>query len=206
MEYLVREGFREAAIEFQKETGIDPGLEPSVMESQIQIRSAIEDGQVQTAIETVNDLDSVILDTNPQLFFHLQLQQLLEYIRHGDIEQALSYAQSELAARGEENSQFLDEIESSLALLAYDNPSNSPFSELLDHSQRLKVISELNSAILSNQGKEECTRLSVLMKLVHWAQKQLDKKSIEYPKLTDIATGQISYPDPQKTDTSETQS
>ena len=193
MEYLVREGFKEAALEFQKETGIHPGLEPTVIESQIQIRKAIESGNIQTAVETVNDLDSVILDTNPDLFFHLQLQQLLEYIRQGDIEQALTYAQSELSARGEENTKFLDEIESTLALLAYDNPTASPFSGLLEHAQRLKVISELNSAILSNQGNEEGSRLSILMRLVMWVQQQLDKKNISYPKLTDISTGSISY-------------
>jgi hypothetical protein len=195
MEYLIREGFREAAIEFQKETGISADIDQAVIDSQIDIRQSVEKGDIQKAIETTNDLDSSILDTNPELFFHLQLQQLLEYIREGNVEQALIFAQNELSARGEENSKFLDEIESSLALLAYEDPSTSPFHGLLQHSQRLKVVSELNSAILNNQGEEESSRLSVLMKLVLWAQNQLDKKNITYPKLTDITSGQISYPE-----------
>jgi hypothetical protein len=44
-----------------------------------------------------------ILDTNPQLFFHLQQQRLIELIRCGKIEEALEFAQEELAPRGEEN-------------------------------------------------------------------------------------------------------
>lgn len=44
-----------------------------------------------------------ILDTNPQLFFHLQQQRLIELIRAGKVEEALEFAQEELAPRGEEN-------------------------------------------------------------------------------------------------------
>ena len=83
MEYLVKEGFKEAALEFQKETGIDPGLDGSVMDQQISIRKAVEAGDVSSAVETVNELDPEILDTSAQLFFHLQLQQLLEHILSG---------------------------------------------------------------------------------------------------------------------------
>ena len=192
MEYLVREGFREAAQKFQQETGINPGLEPSVMESQIKIRHAIESGDVQTAVESVNDLDPDILDNNAQLFFHLQLQQLLEYIRRGDLEGALAYAQGELAARGDENPKFLGELEEALALLAYDEPSKCPFSGLLQHSQRLRVVSEINSAILGTQGKEGGSQLSMLMKLVLWAQQQLEKKNVAFPKLNSVSDGTLT--------------
>lgn len=44
-----------------------------------------------------------ILDTNPQLYFHLQQQKLIELIRAGKINEALEFAQEELAPRGEEN-------------------------------------------------------------------------------------------------------
>lgn len=44
-----------------------------------------------------------ILDTNPELFFHLQQQRLIELIRQGKTEEALEFAQEELAPRGEEN-------------------------------------------------------------------------------------------------------
>ncbi len=37
-----------------------------------EIRNAIQRGEISAAIEKVNDLNPEILDTNPQLFFHLQ--------------------------------------------------------------------------------------------------------------------------------------
>ena len=194
MEYLVREGFRGTAQEFQKDTGIDAGLDQSIMDSQIRIRQAIESGDVQTAVEAVNDLDPEILDTNSELFFHLQLQQLLEFIREGNIEGALSYAQSELASRGEEDSKFLNELEEALGLFAYDDPKRSPFSTLLDHSQRLRVVSEVNTAILGTQGREGESRLSILMKQVIWSQEQLGKKNIQFPKLKNISEGKLIPP------------
>lgn len=52
---------------------------------------------------TVTNISMQILDTNPQLFFHLQQQRLIELIRNGKIEEALEFAQEELAPRGEEN-------------------------------------------------------------------------------------------------------
>ena len=194
MEYLVKEGFKEAALEFQKETGIDPGLDGSVMDQQISIRKAVEAGDVSSAVETVNELDPEILDTSAQLFFHLQLQQLLEHIKVGDIDAALSYAQQELSARGEENPEFLQELEQALALLAYDDPSNSPFSTLLEHSQRLKVVSELNTAILASQHKDGSTQLCNAMKLVVWCQQQLEKRNIAFPKLNNVTDGFVTHP------------
>ena len=103
----------------------------AMLDDQIKIRGAIESGAIQEAVELVNDIDPEVLDTNPSLFFHLQQQQLLELIREGKTEQVLKYAQSELSARGEENPEFLDELEQSLGLLAFDDAANCPFSELL---------------------------------------------------------------------------
>ena len=192
MEYLVKEGFKEAVLSFQKESGVEPGVDMAMLDDQIKIRGAIESGAIQEAVELVNDIDPEVLDTNPSLFFHLQQQQLLELIREGKTEQVLKYAQSELSARGEENPEFLDELEQSLGLLAFDDAANCPFSELLQPSQRLKVISELNAALLASHDQEALSKLSTLMKLVLWSQDQLEKKGITFPKLTNIADGKLT--------------
>ena len=76
-----------------------------------------------------------------KLFFPLQQQKLIELIRDKDIEGALHYAQSHLSERVEENPDVLSELEKTLALLAFENPENSPFGELLHISQRQKVWS-----------------------------------------------------------------
>lgn len=193
MEYLVKEGFKDAVLSFQAETGIDPGVNMAIMDDQIKIRDAVEAGSIQDAVELVNDVDPEILDTNPKLYFHLQQQQLLELIKKGDMERVLEYASTELSARGEENPEFLDELEQSLSLLAFNDITACPFSELLQPSQKLKVVSELNAALLASQDQETTCKLSTLMKLVLWAQAQLEKKGLDYPKLANISDGKLEH-------------
>lgn len=73
------------------------------------------------------------------LFFHLQQQQLIELIRESRIEEALRFASDQLAERGEEDPSVLEELERTMALLAFEEPMNSPFADLLSHSHRQKV-------------------------------------------------------------------
>ena len=44
MEYQVKEGFKEAVLCFQKESGVDM---PAMLDDQIKIRGAIESGAIQ---------------------------------------------------------------------------------------------------------------------------------------------------------------
>ena len=46
MEYLVKEGFKDAVGAFQEESGIDPGINMSMLDDQIRIRDAVEAGKV----------------------------------------------------------------------------------------------------------------------------------------------------------------
>ncbi len=194
LEYLVKEGFKDAVLAFQSETNLNPGINMSMVEDQIKIREAIEAGRIQDAVELVNDVDPEILDTNSSLYFHLQQQQLLELIKGGDMEKVLHYASTELSARGEENPEFLDELEQSLSLLAFGDMSQSPCAELLEPSQKLKVISELNAALLASQDQEATSKLGTLSKLVLWSQNQLEKKGLEFPKLQNITDGKLQAP------------
>lgn len=116
MEYLVKEGFKDAVAAFEEESGINPGVNMSMLDDQIKIRDAVEagiaacllltvwtlycrvelmrtlfilslsSGSIQEAVELVNDVDPEILDTNSTLFFHLQQQQLLELIKQVHME------------------------------------------------------------------------------------------------------------------------
>lgn len=110
----------------------------------------------------MNDLNPEILDTNPRLFFRLQQQQLIELIRQGKIDDALQFAMEELAPRGEENKEFLEEIEKTMALLAFEDMEQSPVKELLDNVQRQSTASELNAAILESQCQEKSTLFLLL--------------------------------------------
>eukprot|EP00160_Parvularia_atlantis_P010419 Unigene2038_Nuclearia_a/m.6348 Unigene2038_Nuclearia_a/g.6348 ORF Unigene2038_Nuclearia_a/g.6348 Unigene2038_Nuclearia_a/m.6348 type:complete len:203 (-) Unigene2038_Nuclearia_a:74-682(-) len=185
MNYLVIEGYKEAAEHFSAETGLKPAGDLGAIGDRMRIRSALQAGRVDEAVEMVNDLNPEILDTDAHLFFHLQLQKLIELIRQGDLAQALTFAQEELAPRGEEHPQFLEELERTMALLAFEDQSKSPVGSLLDQTQRQKLASEVNAAILTAQSQEKDARLPGLLKMLLWAQTLLDER-YRYPRIGNL--------------------
>eukprot|EP00004_Rigifila_ramosa_P001855 TRINITY_DN11853_c0_g1_i1.p1 TRINITY_DN11853_c0_g1~~TRINITY_DN11853_c0_g1_i1.p1 ORF type:complete len:222 (-),score=59.51 TRINITY_DN11853_c0_g1_i1:23-616(-) len=191
MNYLVIEGYKDAAECFRQETGTDPGIDLSSISDRMEIRSALQSGDVDTAVSKVNDLDPEILESNPTLFFHLQQQRLIELIRRGEIAAAIEFAQDQLAPRGEENSEFLSELERTLTLLAFETFENCPVADLIDHAQRQKTATELNAAILASQSQEREPKLPNLLRLLLWAQTQLDEKIKNYPHVSDFATATL---------------
>jgi hypothetical protein len=104
--------------------------------------------------------------------------------------EALAFAQGELAPRGEENPEFLAELERTMALLAFDSASSPPaaIADLLSSAQRLKTAGEVNAAILESlsQGKE--VKLVGLLKLLCWGDALLEEKA-EFPKVSGVRSG-----------------
>jgi glucose-induced degradation protein 8 len=192
MDYLIIEGYKEAAENFSEESGIVPNVDLKTIEGRVSMRAALQCGDVQSAIGIANSLDPSILDENQSLYFHLQQQKLIELIRNGRIEDALEFAQQELAPRGEENRDFLKELERTMTLLAFEDPSKSPMADLLSPEQRQRTASEMNAAILSSQCQEKEPKLPALLKSLLWTQEQL-KEQASFPIL-DIRTGQLHDP------------
>ncbi|KAI5750366.1 hypothetical protein M8J76_015134 [Diaphorina citri] len=180
MNYLVTEGFKEAAEKFQQESGITPSLDLNTMENRIMIRDAIQNGRIQEATA-------------------LQLH-LLELIRENKIEEALHFAQEQLSESGQSDPDILNELERTMALLAFGEPMNSPFGDLLNQAHRQKVASQLNTAILKMEHHESTSpRLLNLLKIILWSQGELDKKKIEYPKMVDFSSARLdsAYTEPK---------
>ena len=90
-----------------------------------------------------------------------------------------------------ENPAVLNELERSLALLAFESPETCPFNDLLHPCQRHKVASELNSAILAAENKDSVPKISNLLKLLLWAQNELDSKKVVYPKMVNLSTAEL---------------
>ena len=107
IDYLQVEGYKEAALEFSKEC---KDLPPSIKETNLDliqcrtnIRTAINNGDIDRAIALINEHNPSILDGNHRLFFGLLQQKLIEFIRYDRVEEALDFAQEELAPLAEEN-------------------------------------------------------------------------------------------------------
>ncbi|KAH8301025.1 hypothetical protein KR044_011734 [Drosophila immigrans] len=189
MNYLVTEGFKEAAEKFQHEAELEPSVELSSLDDRILIREAVQAGRIEEATHLVNQLHPDLLASELYLFFHLQQLQLIELIRAGKVEEALAFAQSKLSESGEE---IRFELERTLALLAFEKPQESPFADLLEQSYRQKIASELNAAILRCEHSEDSTpKMMFLLKLILWAQSKLDNRSISYPSMKNLETAQV---------------
>jgi len=195
MNYLVTEGFKDAAEKFEDESGVSAEVDLNQLDHRINIRDAIQAGKIDDAISSLNDLHPTMLDGDRYLLFHLQQQKLIELIREQKIEEALEFAGTNLAERREEDPKVLFELERTLALLAFEDPFSSPFSDLLSHNHRQQVASEVNEAILRAEHVDSAqSKLAASLKLLIWAQDELDRKKVRYPHMVDLASGNIQEP------------
>ena len=188
LNYLTIEGFKSAAETFSQETGLQLPSYIDHITPRMSIRTAIQSGDIDAAIRLLNDLNPDILDDNKPLVFRLCLQKLVEFIRRGEIAEAIEFAQEELAPRGEESPEFLEELERVMALLAFSD--DSPVGDVLEVAQRQKLASEVNAAILTSFCQEKDPKLPGLLKMMVWAQQQLDEK-IQFPKIRDVVIGKL---------------
>jgi hypothetical protein len=80
--------------------------------------------------------------------------------------------------------------ESTIALMAFPDPTQSPLKGLMAASQRQLTASELNSAILCKYCQEEEPRLAALLKMLSWGQEKLSA-SVKFPKLAAVVDSDI---------------
>jgi hypothetical protein len=105
-----------------------------------------------------------------------------------------------LAPRGEENPDFLRELERTMTLLAFNSagagalagagtgsgsgagaPAN--IAELLTPAQRAKTAGELNAAILESMSQGKEAKLAGLIRLMAWGENLLENHGVEFPKM-----------------------
>ncbi|KAJ2158478.1 hypothetical protein GGF46_003736 [Coemansia sp. RSA 552] len=205
MNYLIIEGYKDAAEKFSEESGLESSVDLGSIEERMQIRFAVQSGEIRRAIERVNDLNPGLLETDARLYFRLQQQQLIELIREGRATEALAFAQAELAPHGEEHPELLRELERTMALLAFDIKQGevTPLAKLLDFSQRQQTANELNAALLAAQSQPREPKLPAMVQLLAWTQGQLAEK-ISYPRIENIVTAALEEPGPEAGSASRT--
>ncbi|KAH8696109.1 CTLH/CRA C-terminal to lish motif domain-containing protein [Talaromyces proteolyticus] len=193
MDYLVTNGYPAAAKRFAVEANIQPKADIGSIEERVEIRSAIHSGDIQTAIEKINELNPQILDEDPSLHFSLLRLQLVELIRkctstpNGDITPALDFATSRLAPRAPTNPQFLEDLERTLALLIFPAENLTvPLANLLHPDLRKDIATRVNEAILESQGARKEARLRNLVKLRAWAEQKARDTKQAIPDHLDI--------------------
>jgi len=193
MDYLINEGYPSAAKKFAMEANIQPPIEEESILPRVEIRNAIHAGDMEKAINKINDLNPSILDLDPSLHFALLRLQLIELIRKcmttpdADISPALTFATSQLAPRAPTNPEFLEDLERTMALLIFP-PENlaPPLAALLDPALRQTVANRVNEAILGSQGARREARIRNLVRLRAWAEKKARDAGKDIPDKLDL--------------------
>lgn len=187
MDYLINEGYPRAAKKFAMEANIQAPEEGSI-QVRVEIRNAIHAGDIETAIAKINELNPQILDSDPALHFSLLRLQLIELIRkctespNGDITPALTFASSQLAPRAPTNPTFLQQLETTMALLIFPPENLSPnLAQLLEPDLRQEVANAVNEAILASTGARREAQLRNLVRLRSWAESKARSAGKDIP-------------------------
>ncbi|KAG8628322.1 hypothetical protein KVT40_004195 [Elsinoe batatas] len=198
MDYLINEGYPSAAAKFAKEANIQPAVDSEAIQQRVDIRNAIHAGDIQLAIERINELNPQILDTNPELHFSLLRLQLIELIRAtvtgpstpstAAFTPALEFATAQLAPRAPTSPAFLQDLERTMALLIFPPEKLTPqLKMLLDPRLRQEVATSVNEAILASQGERREARIRNLVRLRTWAERKARESKLDLPEDIDLA-------------------
>ena len=102
MDFLLTEGYAEAAQRFEAESGTAAGAASGSVAARAAVRASVCRGDIADALTAANGLNPELLETRPRLLFTLQRQRLVELIQTGDIQAALTFAQQSVAPLAEE--------------------------------------------------------------------------------------------------------
>ncbi len=68
-DYLLIEGFSDAAVEFARETGLPADIDHAMIQERMEIREAVEEGRVEEAVRRVNELDPEVSDSSSFILY-----------------------------------------------------------------------------------------------------------------------------------------
>ncbi|KDD74796.1 hypothetical protein H632_c1067p0 [Helicosporidium sp. ATCC 50920] len=192
LDYLTTEGYAEAAQAFAQESGRSPPPDPGAS-ARTEIRRAVQQGDIERAVDAVNDLDASVLEADPGLFFQLQRQRLIELVRAGDPAAALAFAQEFVAPLAADDPRLLEDLEQTVALLLFQQPADSPMAALLSEGQRRRTAGELNAAVLRAQSRAPEASLLRLLQLLLWLQARVQRLAT-CPVIHDLVEGSLVAP------------
>lgn len=189
------EGYPQAAANFSMEANLQPHQDDDFIRARQEIQNYIHHGDIESAIESLNELDPEILDEDGSLHFSLLRLQLVELIRTcnvagGDISPALKFATEQLGPRAPVNPQFLEDLEKTMALLLFPPETLDPqLAALLDPNLRREAADRVNKAILHRQSMRTMAGIRNLVKMRSWAETTVRESGLPLPERIDVGLG-----------------
>ncbi|KAL8666323.1 MAG: hypothetical protein Q9202_001594 [Teloschistes flavicans] len=197
MDYLISEGYPSAAQKFASEANLQPTSAAESIHERVKIRDAIYAGDIQTAIERINELDESLLEKDSALYFALLRLQLVELVRktradsNDHVLEAIEFATNNLAPRAPARQEFLEDLEQTMALLIVKPEDRSPeLSALLEPKLRKDVAQRVNEALLKEQGERTKAKLVHLVRMRAWAEKKAREAGKDLPEYISLGLEQ----------------
>jgi len=189
LDYLVLHGYNHTATKFAVEAKLiltDNQLRDMAVRADI--KQDILNGNIDNAIQKLNELNPTILDRNKKLHFSLLQLQLIEMIRQSDldneedIKRAIKFANRNLATRTMNNPEFLFELEKVMALVVFGNrPLPEEVGLLLQPDSRRRIAVEVNHALLKDQHTPQVPRIADVLKVRQWAELKARERKLDIP-------------------------
>ena len=186
--YLFIQGYCLPLKKFIEETKIKFDFDEKLLNQRFLIRQLITTNQIEKAIEEINLIDTKILTENKIIYFVLQRQILLNYIKENKLPEALNFARDTLLPLSEGDEFLYKELEKVMGLLAYENINDAPEKELISDKFLEKIATKMNLVILNylSGNKMINLNLDLLIKLAMYVQQGL-KKEVNFPIITSLA-------------------
>ncbi|CAM8935907.1 unnamed protein product [Rhodiola kirilowii] len=161
--YLVHNCFNETAESLCASVKMKP-LPYSLddMERRKEILRYTLEGNVPKAIELTEKLAPELLEKNKDLHFDLLILRFVELVSSRKSTEALEFALAKLSPFSELQ-KYRSKLEDSIALLAYEEPQNSPMFHLLSPDHRQQVADSLNRVLLEHNNQPGYSALERLL-------------------------------------------
>ena len=186
--YLFLQGYCIPLKQFISEAKIKFDFDEKLLNQRFLIRQLITTNQIEKAINEINLIDKRILSENKMIYFVLQRQRLLNYIKDNKLQEALIFAKEELLPLSEGDEFLYKELEKTMGLLAFENINDAPEKELISDKFLEKIATKMNLVILNylSGNKMINLNLDLLIKLSMYIQ-QILKKEIIFPSIISLA-------------------
>ncbi|CAM8979293.1 unnamed protein product [Rhodiola kirilowii] len=115
------------------------------------VRFALE-GNVPKAIELTEEMAPDLFEKYKDLHFDLLILHFVELVCSKKCTEALEFAQTNLAPFGKVQ-KYIPKLEDSMALVAYEEPQNTPMFHMLSPDHRQQVVDSLNRALLEHKNQ-----------------------------------------------------
>jgi glucose-induced degradation protein 8 len=117
----------------------------------------------------------------------LQLVELIRQCNGGDITTALQFATEQLAPRAATNSEFLKDLEKTMALLIFPHDQLQPeLASLLHADLRRETANNVNDAVLRQETDRRDAAIRSLVKMRAWAESSARTSKKELPSEIDL--------------------